>query len=609
MKFLKLAAATIVVAGAVDGKENCMDKELYPTIKLRRQCRNKNQADRNNRDTPHRIPGYGFQSTNRLNPMMLAQMIQNQQQNAQDSNTAQSGNSPQQGPFGRPVLTQNGLHGVHGSIAAGNSNSNSNSNNLFNILTQGRPVPILKTAGAGGSSDPCAAAMTETGWCRALFPGKWTYNAATNECESFTYGGCGASANYFHSQANCEQCLKPEDVVTKSGWSRGSNNDKFNRGGNIWGSFMGGDENDFSLPKCDQNMVSTGFGRAMMPFVTFNKDTGECQEAIWGGMGKLTDNAFNSLKDCESACVNNKTPEPTENPASSDSFAGATLEEQMSQLLEESKAISYEDGKCNADNPCVCPKDVGFSISGRKEKRFYWKPKAFGSGGSCGSFIYRGFGGNANSFQTKQSCYERCHPDQIKVNKHFEDKMVDHEPHVDITDVSNGGGDSSYAATAGLPLNPICYQRMAGSSVQFCRAMITVYAYNKHTKQCELAIDGGCDYTTANLFYFKEDCEAKCPSASSLPDPAVKSEAGEADANSSANGVNVRCNKSFRESDDEAYDGVASYGYLVYDQDKGKCRKVYYITEIAEIADDINLFPSFPRCRDACMPDFDKKGK
>lgn len=45
--------------------------------------------------------------------------------------------------------------------------------------------------------------LPETGLCRAAFP-KWYYNINSDQCELFTYGGCGGNENNFDTKDECE---------------------------------------------------------------------------------------------------------------------------------------------------------------------------------------------------------------------------------------------------------------------------------------------------------------------------------------------------------------------------------------------------------------------
>lgn len=45
--------------------------------------------------------------------------------------------------------------------------------------------------------------------CRAFIP-SWAFNSATGACESFVYGGCGATANLFETLAQCNVICGPE---------------------------------------------------------------------------------------------------------------------------------------------------------------------------------------------------------------------------------------------------------------------------------------------------------------------------------------------------------------------------------------------------------------
>ncbi|XP_005182678.1 kunitz-like toxin PcKuz3 [Musca domestica] len=56
--------------------------------------------------------------------------------------------------------------------------------------------------------DPiCGQPSAVIGICRAEIP-KFTYNAASNECISFVYGGCHGNDNNFATKEECEEKCK-----------------------------------------------------------------------------------------------------------------------------------------------------------------------------------------------------------------------------------------------------------------------------------------------------------------------------------------------------------------------------------------------------------------
>ncbi|XP_061398188.1 kunitz-like toxin PcKuz3 [Musca vetustissima] len=56
--------------------------------------------------------------------------------------------------------------------------------------------------------DPiCGLPSGVIGICRAEIP-KFTYNADTNECISFVYGGCQGNENNFVTKEECEEKCK-----------------------------------------------------------------------------------------------------------------------------------------------------------------------------------------------------------------------------------------------------------------------------------------------------------------------------------------------------------------------------------------------------------------
>ena len=49
----------------------------------------------------------------------------------------------------------------------------------------------------------------DVGPCEALFP-RYFYNAVTNQCDKFTYGGCEGNANNFESFWDCRHTCEGE---------------------------------------------------------------------------------------------------------------------------------------------------------------------------------------------------------------------------------------------------------------------------------------------------------------------------------------------------------------------------------------------------------------
>ncbi|XP_075156100.1 PI-actitoxin-Afv2b-like [Haematobia irritans] len=60
---------------------------------------------------------------------------------------------------------------------------------------------------ANAHSSLCFLPHSQIGHCRARIPA-WSFNAQTQKCVPFTFGGCGGNINRFNSKAACErQCI------------------------------------------------------------------------------------------------------------------------------------------------------------------------------------------------------------------------------------------------------------------------------------------------------------------------------------------------------------------------------------------------------------------
>ena len=220
---------------------------------------------------------------------------------------------------------------------------------------------------------------------------------------------------------------------------------------------------------------------------------------------------------------------------------------------------------------------------GKKSKNWYYNDQT----GQCETFIYRGFMGNYNRFNSECECMDKCsNPEFSSKNACSEEYYQEHGyPEIAVRAAPNK-----------------CFERMAEKG--FCRALIQVYSFNSETGECERRINGGCDIGTKNFFSSERECNSECANKASNEGESTQED------NTQNDGIATRCLGSFEEPDLSDYYG-ATYGYLVYDQDKGKCRKVFYKEPVdSEILHDKskNLFQSFPKCREACQSDFVRSG-
>lgn len=109
----------------------------------------------------------------------------------------------------------------------------------------------------------CSLPM-DVGPCDAATP-RWAFNDATQECESFSYGGCGGNANNFLTQNECETSCKD---------------------GVCWPTL------DPSGPPCA--------GLQVFPW-HFNRVTKKCVEYAYGGCGAIENN-FPTFSACDKSC-------------------------------------------------------------------------------------------------------------------------------------------------------------------------------------------------------------------------------------------------------------------------------------------------------------------
>lgn len=124
---------------------------------------------------------------------------------------------------------------------------------------------------------------TEVGPCRALIP-RFTYNPATDTCESFFYGGCDGNANNFVTVEECQDACVVEGPLPSSGRC------------------------PFPQPPLDPDTDIctlrrvTGPCRAAIPKWGYDPRSRGCVEFIYGGCCG-NPNRFDTKEECELVCA------------------------------------------------------------------------------------------------------------------------------------------------------------------------------------------------------------------------------------------------------------------------------------------------------------------
>ncbi|XP_076321612.1 thrombin inhibitor hemalin-like isoform X2 [Tachypleus tridentatus] len=114
----------------------------------------------------------------------------------------------------------------------------------------------------------------DSGLCDAYMP-RFYFDPETRTCELFIYGGCGGNENNFKTEEECLDTCKASKIRKTS---RQSNS-------------------------CDLE-PETGLCEAYIPRFYFNKETGTCEQFIYGGCGGNKNN-FETIEECYDVCIVN----------------------------------------------------------------------------------------------------------------------------------------------------------------------------------------------------------------------------------------------------------------------------------------------------------------
>jgi len=237
---------------------------------------------------------------------------------------------------------------------------------------------------------------------------------------------------------------------------------------------------------------------------------------------------------------------------------------------------------CSDENPCACPKNIGRAGFGVKSKQWYYSSIT----NQCVDFIYKGFGGNQNRFESKAACNKKC----IE---------------------GSGSAEKENNQISSKSKSNACNDKYLGDMVNSCRAMVFRWSYNSINNQCEKVIWGGCASffgqvleNSANNFATQGDCERTCkPEVETISysrsfgfnlPPAASNPSSNQEAKLK---VEPKCNAARPLEDGNGINNV----YYAHNG-KGRCRPVSY-SQPQIVNENVNLFHKFIDCRRACAPE------
>lgn len=318
---------------------------------------------------------------------------------------------------------------------------------------------------------------------------RFYFDRQDGTCKTFTFGGCQGNGNNFATKEDCEHtCIMDVPGVLQGGLEPVTAS-QHQGGANQAASKERSQYRACSLP------AEPGPCLGHFPSFYFSAASGQCEPFIYGGcMGN--NNRFDSDEACRLACTLGHVPAQSlgAGPTPINGFGQnpvPVLPPPMSGGGSQSLAGSSVGAYPSSQGDCNLPKAPGMCLA--YVPAYFYNTQS----GQCENFVYGGCQGNANRFETRFACEQRC--------------------------LAPG------AATPQPALSPSCLQpRKLG----LCRAHLPRWFFDLESGTCRFFYYGGCG-DNDNNFRSQAACQQVCqPQTAVLSQPTQEEGASLSQANS-----------------------------------------------------------------------------
>lgn len=302
----------------------------------------------------------------------------------------------------------------------------------------------------------------EAGPCR-MYSTVFHYDSEHQKCLPFAFGGCKGNANKFDSEEACMAACHVTELDGQQQQQQSRTSD-LTASANLPAVFGAGSRHETPRPQRCNFPMNTGPCRMSLEMFYYDEQAQDCRLFYYGGC-KGNPNRFESIEECRRTClVSDAIDEGQE--------LQQVAQNQLPSILEATTTTT----EAPPVNICELPQEEGPCKGHVKAFSFNWVT------GKCEAFWYGGCRGNANRFETKQECMQRCGSPAASSS---------------VSLVKARSEDDSRARCK-LP-----------SDVGFCRAFTERFYYDDAEQRCKLFSWGGC-MGNSNNFATAQECLAAC---------------------------------------------------------------------------------------------------